>query len=391
MKIIILTGKFGMGHMMAACAMKQHIDSCELKADVEVIDWMDYCSPKLAEKYYSFFHFLVCKGNKFYNARYRFLENKKSDQKPELNALFHKCFLRLLEEKKPDAIISTLPICSQLVSRYKEETGSRLPLITCVTDITGHSEWINRNTDYYLVGSRTVTSRFIAKGVAPERIIESGLPVRLEFMQVHARFKIVDRKAPRQLLIMGGGLGMLPKTEDFYRGLTQLPNTAVTVITGKNHDLYEHLRDRYPELHVLGYVQNVSDYMRQADLLITKPGGITTFEAIYGGIPILALNPTLQQELYNAQFIQEMGIGAVIRGNPLQCLDQIEKQLDYEQLDTYRQNIHKLKAQFLSCPLTEVLEMILYKNSTAETSEYQKIFHPIREEYKLNEKISFNL
>lgn len=391
MKIIILTGKFGMGHMMAAYAIKQHIDSSCLNSKVEVVDWLDYISPKIAEKYYHFFHFLVSKGNKLYNARYRLLENKNADQKPELNAFFQRCFHKFIKEKKPDMVISTLPLCSQIMSRYKEETGSIIPLITCVTDITGHSEWINKNTNLYLVGSKIVADKFMAKGVLRDKIVETGLPVRLSFVKDHTSYKRSDSERPRTILIMGGGLGMLPKTLDFYHGLDRLPNTKVTIITGKNTDLFESLNGRFQHIKVLGYVQNVHNYMRQADIIITKPGGITTFEAIYAQLPIFALNPLLQQEIYNAEFIEKMGIGTVIRGNCAQCLEQIENALQYSLLESYRNNIQNLKEQLCSRPLADLLEIILNQVNDFGMTEYHKLSPPVRKEYDLNEKISFNI
>lgn len=389
MKIIILTGKFGMGHMTAALAVKQQIDNSDLKANVEVIDWLDYISPKLAHKYYTFFHLIVNKGQKLYNIRYRLLENKKADQKPELNAIFKRCFIKLMDEKKPDMIISTLPVCSQFMSMYKEKTGSCIPLITCVTDITGHSEWINKNTDLYFVGSQYVTDKFISKGVLPDKIFETGLPVRLEFLK-NTECESTRNKDLKHILIMGGGLGMLPKTFEFYKGLDLLPNTKVTIITGKNHNLYERLEGKYQNIRVLGYVQNIYDYMKQADVIITKPGGITTFEAIYAEVPILALNPSLQQEKYNAQYIQNMAIGTVIRGNSKQCLEEIEN-IDYCQLNYYRSNIQKIKGNLNKYKLTKVLEMTVCEGTDLENTELKEINHPIREDYNINETISFNV
>ena len=79
MRISILTGKFGMGHMITAKAIKEHIHKCKGEADVEIIDWFDYISPRMAERYYSFFELMVKKGFRLYNTRYRLMENMKTD------------------------------------------------------------------------------------------------------------------------------------------------------------------------------------------------------------------------------------------------------------------------------------------------------------------------
>ncbi|MGF7141709.1 UDP-N-acetylglucosamine:LPS N-acetylglucosamine transferase [Anaerotaenia torta] len=382
MKIVVLTGRFGMGHMMAALAVKQQIELSRLEAEVEVVDWLEYASPRLADQYYAFFQLLVSKGHTLYNRRYRYLENKQTDQKPELRGFFLRCCSRLMKEKAPDFIISTLPICSQILSLYKEKTGASLPLITCVTDITGHSEWINRNTDYYFVGSRCVADKFIAKGVPPSEIFITGLPVRPGFLEELPGNADAKGSGTRHILIMGGGLGMLPKTRGFYSDLDRIPGIRVTIITGKNQALFRRLQDRYENIRVLGYVPNVHDYMRQADLIITKPGGVTTFEAIYAGVPILALKPSLQQECYNAQYIQDMGIGTVMPGKARHCLREITRNLEDCRLLSYRTNVERLRNSLIHYKMTEVLEDTLIKDSYKYHS---------REDYDIDETVSFNI
>ncbi len=391
MKIAILTGRFGMGHMTAALAMKQQIELSHPKAEAEIIDWLQYASPRLADPYYAFFQLLVSKGQKLYNSRYRFLENRKTDQKPELCAFFIRCCARLIEEKEPDLVISTLPACSQIMSLYKERTGSSLPLITCVTDITGHSEWINRNTDYYFVGSRSVADKFMAKGVPPDKVFVTGLPVRPGFVEHTPGEADAGVRCFRHILIMGGGLGMLPRTLRFYSDLDHIPGARVTIITGKNHALYQRLQGRYENIRVLGYVPNVCDYMKQADIIITKPGGITTFEAIYAGVPILALKPSLQQERYNAQYILDMGIGTVIPGSVRQCLKEITRNLEDCCLTNYKNNVERLKNNLNQHKLTEILEIALSLASASENAAYRYRSRSDREDCTIDETISFNI
>ena len=390
MKVCILTGQFGMGHLAAAQAIKQQIDASTLDADIEIIDWLQYATPRFADKYYSFYSFLVKNGRGFYNTWYRFFENRKTNQKPELSSYSTLCFSKLMEERKPDLIISTLPLCSQTVSFYKEKTNCSIPLITCVTDITGHSEWISKNTELYLVGSHVVKEKFIEKGVSPEKIHVTGIPVRLDFIK-NSSFKRRNKdNSIKKLLFMGGGLGMLPDDLEFYYNLNLLPDIEVTVITGKNDKLYHHLIGRYENIKVLGFIENIGDYMRQADLIVTKPGGITTFEAIHSEVPIIALNPYLQQEIYNANYIEEMHIGTVVNGNSSRCLQDLISILEHEKLDNYRYHIKQIKGQLEENTLLEVLKDVIHiedRNKGGLKNRYQSR----NEEIAINEKISFNI
>jgi UDP-N-acetylglucosamine:LPS N-acetylglucosamine transferase len=390
MKICILTGKFGMGHLSASMALKQQIEDSSLNAEVEVIDWLQYVSPRLAEKYYLFFTLLVNKGSGLYNTRYRFLENKKTDQKPELSHYFLWCFSKFMEEKKPDLIISTVPICSQIVSRYKERYACAIPLVTCVTDITGHSEWISKNTELYLVGSRTVREKFLMKGVPAEKIHETGIPVRSEFIS-SVNEKGYENHCKKKLLIMGGGLGILPENPQFYEKLSFLPNTDITLITGKNTKLLQHLSGKYPNIRVLGFVNNIYDYMKQADAIITKPGGISTFEAIQAEVPILAIKPFLQQEIYNAQYIEEMQLGTVIDVSSSNCIEDITSLLETRQLNLYRNNIRKLKRHLEYGHITSLLTEALIQSSYSANYSYLNMYKLKREGHVKHEKISFNL
>ncbi len=391
MKICILTGKFGMGHLSASLALKQQIEDSNLNAEIEVIDWLQYVSPRFAEKYYLFFTLLVNKGSGLYNTRYRFLENRKTDQKPELSHYFLGCFTKFMEEKKPDLIISTLPICSQIVSRYKQRYDCTLPLVTCVTDITGHSEWISKNTELYLVGSHTVREKFLMKGVPAEKIHETGIPVRSEFINDICSDKKYENRSNKRLLIMGGGLGILPENPQFYENLSHLPDTEITLITGKNTKLLQQLSGKYPHIKVLGFVNNTYDYMKQADAIMTKPGGISTFEALQAEVPILAIKPFLQQEVYNAEYIEQSQIGTVIDIHSSKCIEDITCFLKTRQLNLYRKNIREQKRHLEYGCIDKLLTDALLQSAYSAKYNYMNAYKLKREVHVKHEKISFNL
>ena len=110
---------------------------------------------------------------------------------------------------------------------------------------------------------------------------------------------------------MGGGLGLLPKTENFYDALNSIPDTHTTIITGRNRKLLERLQGRWENIQVEGYTNRVWEYMSRADLIVSKPGGITLFETIFAQVPIFTWPPTLQQERGNASWLVQEGIGWV--------------------------------------------------------------------------------
>ncbi|WP_186566386.1 MGDG synthase family glycosyltransferase [Lawsonibacter celer] len=342
MKILILTGKFGLGHWSASLSLRQQLLQCFPRAQVEVEDLIAYALPETSDLVYKGFHWLVTRGSGLFNLYYKLTQDVRIELRPACEGLLLSRLNRLLEERCPDAVIATHPACAQLISRYKRLHRSALPLVTCVTDLTAHAEWINYGTDCYLVGTEDIRDQLRVKGVPGARILVTGIPVKEEFK--HIRRRPADRE--RRLLIMGGGLGLMPRTDRFYEALNSLPGVRVTLITGRNQKLYDRLAGRYDNIEVVGFTDRVYDYMAQSDLLLSKPGGITLFESIFAELPMLAWEPFLEQEKKNARALEERGLGRVAAKEPEACLSAIRALIyDDDALECMASRMRALKSQ----------------------------------------------
>lgn len=356
MKILILTGKFGMGHYSAAMSLKQQLLEYDAKLEIQIEDIFDYTVPKCSKRIYQAFHVMVKRGKGIYNCFYRITENGRKDRKPIFAKYFLEKLNQLLLERKPVAIISTLPFCSQLVSQYKRKYQNAIPLITCITDVSSHSEWINADTDCYLVASKLMKLRLILKGVEEQRILVNGIPVKTEFYQKKKK----QKKQKKQILIMGGGYGMLPMSMKFYQELDQLDNVEITVITGKNRRLYHQLQGKFEHIQILGYCTEVYTYMQQADLVISKPGGITLFETIYAETPLLVFRPFLQQEINNSNFILAHKIGKILEKDPNDSLQEIKRMIqDETELQQMEYHIKRLKEEYDQSAIPKIMEWLI--------------------------------
>lgn len=332
MNILILTGRFGMGHVKAAEAIREDILKADNQTHVNIVDFTEYLFPRAAEYIYSGFNFLTSHCSQVYN--YFNQAANRYGRAPFQDALLGRID-QLLSFHRPDLIIATLPFCGQYISAYKERRGCSTPLYTYITDVTLHEEWIAPHTDLYFVAARKTRQALLSRGVPPGKIIVSGVPVRQAFYPASDRLSakkltVKNRRIPSyppenaaagpnsapphrtHVLIMGGGLGIISCGSSLMQTLHQLPHTTVTVITGKNVKLARQLRQDYPNFRILGYTEEVHRYMKEADLLITKPGGITMFEAIASRTPLFILPPGLAQEKENAAFIETSGIGYVL-------------------------------------------------------------------------------
>lgn len=319
MNILILTGKFGMGHASVAGALSASLEQRLPHAQITTVDLPTYLSKEGAQLWYSVFGTVVTKMSPLYNAYYKMSALSDSKTFSPLR-LFSQKTDALLAQKQPDVVIAVHPVCAYLASRCKKH-GRRFLLVTCLTDLSTHPEWVNPYTDYYCVGARDIALSLQSYGVASEQILMTGVPLRQEF------YTPVQKASHEQLelLLMGGGLGLLPPEPSFYRGLSKLPGVHATVITGRNHKLYQRLAGRFEGLTVLGYTSNVRDYMQKADLMVSKAGGITLFEAMYTGLPLLVPEPTLEQETRNAAFAEAHDIALLAPREPNGCLDAIAR------------------------------------------------------------------
>lgn len=298
MKILILTGRFGMGHTSCANAIKEELEAAN--NEVVIVDLLEHLYPHRSQVVYKSFEIVVDKFKLLYNPTLKIAEEATEFRK---FSIYRKDVKELVQLHQPDVIVSTIHFCSKVVSTYKELENDLIPLVTCITDISLNKVWINSQTMYYLVGSMEVKQSLIDEGVCANTIFVTGIPVKRAFKKSRHIKK-------NDLLIMGGGLGIIELTDECLEYLHE-SNLKTTVITGKNKELYHHLKTNYPKFEVHGYISTVAKHMNNSKVLISKPGGITMFEALQSKTILLVLNPELKQEKDNAQFLIDNQIGKV--------------------------------------------------------------------------------
>ena len=124
---------------------------------------------------------------------------------------------------------------------------------------------------------------------------------------------------------MGGGLGLMPRRDSFYQALNALPGVHTTILTGRNDKLFQRLNGRYENIEAVPFTTQVEKYMARASLMLSKPGGITCFEAIAARLPILAWQPFLKQEQENANFLVRRGMARIAAKEESACLAAIRE------------------------------------------------------------------
>ena len=223
----------------------------------------------------------------------------------------------LIERERPDAIVCTHAFPSGAMAEYKRLYDDAPPVIGIVTDFAVHAFWIHDNVEGYCVATQGMRDLMIARGVRPERVVVTGIPVDPRFKRSAQFAHLIRERLGLPLdrpiaLVMGGGLGIGP-LERALRALeaVSVPLAAV-VIAGRNARAESRVLAAaesvsYP-VRVVRFVDNVYDYMHAADVFVTKPGGLSTAEALAAQIPIVLLKPLPGQEERNVRVLTDWGV-----------------------------------------------------------------------------------
>jgi processive 1,2-diacylglycerol beta-glucosyltransferase len=228
----------------------------------------------------------------------------------------------------PDALLCPHYLPLEILGGVQTRMRKRkriFPYTVCiVTDFEAHALWMEPCVNLYCVAAEETGARLVARGVPPEQVVVTGIPIARKFSvktdAAVARRQLNLAAGLPTLLVLGGGFGMGPVAE-ILRELAKVDaRMQVIVVCGKNEALRKKLaamEHRHPTT-VLGFATNMHELMAAADLILTKPGGLTTSEALAMGRPLVILSPIPGQEAANSDFLLEKG--AAVKVNCLEDL-----------------------------------------------------------------------
>jgi processive 1,2-diacylglycerol beta-glucosyltransferase len=223
---------------------------------------------------------------------------------------------RYLATERPDVVCCVHCTPAGTMSDLKIAGRTSVPCLTVITDYVTHSQWIHPNVDRYCVPNAGVRDGLIERGVRPETIVVSGLPIERKFSRPLDRSALFAKfgLAPDVpvVLVMAGAYAMLGGVGDVVRVLAQFPRPVqALVVCGYDRRLEDQVRSRTAHsphrFQVFGYVDNVEELMTVSDLLVTKAGGVTVSEALAKRLPMLIYRPIPGQEEGNTQFLLDHG------------------------------------------------------------------------------------
>ncbi len=365
------------GHHRASCAIQRSIRAADPTATCVGVDAFQYTSPLVRYAIKYLYYSLIQHQPDVWEYLY---DNPSVHHRiRHLRALLHRYhagkFRKLLETVRPDVIICTQAYPCGMVADFKKQNALKTPLVGVLTDHAPHLYWFHDTVDRYVVPSDEVRLRFLDRGVENKRVEVMGIPIDREFAaptdrQLTAGRLGLDERHP-VLLIMGGGSGF-GKIDEMVKSLDLLPFPCqMVVVTGTNRSLMHWMRaQRFRQRVVpMGFVNDVPALMDIATLLISKPGGLTTSEALAKQLPIVMVNPIPGQEVYNARFLLSKRV-AVQAGSPATVRQTVRDLLENpEQLAAMRLAAAKLMRPFAADAVARLALRLSEKEPEAFTHE----------------------
>ena len=317
-RILILTASIGSGHMRAAEAIRAAL-AAHPKAGAIQVDVVDFMAREV-----STIHYLM---KRIYLTMLRFVPDLydvffRIAGKNTSGGIVRNAFAqvmvrtmgRIIRAYEPDLVIATHPFPEGAASLWRARHGGNYALAVLLTDYAVHAIWLVRGVDMYFVATGVMADEMAERGFLTSVVRVTGIPIaRADYLlsRQEAQKKAGLSENLPTLLLRGGGLGLggidltLTALEMVDRRL------AILVVAGHNAVLEAHARDiartSRHDIHVFAYTDDVAVLMRAADLLITKPGGLTISEAFAAGLPLLLHDPIPGPETENAVYATRRG------------------------------------------------------------------------------------
>ena len=331
MKVLIFYASYGGGHLNAAKSIENCIKTNYKDMDVEMIDCMKYVNKTIEKVTTAAYREMAKKAPWAWGRIY------SDAQKGPLahittrsNKIMAIKLLKLLREKKPDLIISTHPFGSQMCSYLKRKNKINSKIATIMTDFAPHDQWLvgHEYTDYFFVAHNKMKDYLINKGISESKVFDTGIPISENFQKQYNKKEIFDKynldESKFTILFFGGGefgLGKTRTVQIFNNFVEETKNNNIQIIaiSGKNSKMksaFEEVvdsNDANSTVKIIEFSNEVPKLMAIANLVVTKPGGLTTSESLASHLPMVVINPIPGQEEENAEFLESKNIAVWIK------------------------------------------------------------------------------
>ena len=267
-----------------------------------------------------------------------------------LNWLNRNKLYEYIENNWYDYVVTTHLFAAQALTAIKKEHN--IHFIAVATDYVSIPFWEETNPDYFIIPSKELEKDFIAKGIKKEKLLPLGIPVQRECSEDYDKKSIRKKLGlnldEKYVLVLTGSMGfgnLAALVEELVKGIS---NCNFIISCGKNKKLLDELKNKYKnnkKVQELAFTRDLNLYIKMADVVLTKPGGLTTTEIATIGKPFIHTMPIPGCENYNANFFQSRKmsikcdiIEEVVRNTKKLLKDEI---IQKEMVDNQRKYINR--------------------------------------------------
>jgi processive 1,2-diacylglycerol beta-glucosyltransferase len=326
-KILVLYASVGTGHKSAAQAVGEAFARNPDRV-VMVADAFDYGSTLFREAYTKTYIQLSDKAPLLWKLFYETLDVSDLDLAltgNRLRGIVERPLLPKLgkevQQFAPNAIVCTHPLPVEVLAPLKLAGKLKVPIYCVITDFVAHAAWINSAVDRYFLASDLTREELLIRGVSPDVLHVTGIPVRLEISEpksmAETRARYAFKLDEPVITLFGGGLDPQRVRLMITRLLETELDGELVVVAGRSEELMSTIADLtsgpHMRLRKLGYISYVDDLVAASELVITKSGGLIVSEVLGRGTPMIVIDPIPGQEEWNADYVAGTGAGIQIR------------------------------------------------------------------------------
>lgn len=368
-KVLILSAAVGAGHLRAAEALEKTFKQLGAAEEVKNIDVLNYTNPLFRRLYGKAYLDMVNTMPEVLGWMYDSLDKPWENERRRLalDRLNTQPFINLLKAEKPDLAVCTHFLPAEIISWLKAKKKIEFPQSIVVTDFDAHAMWLCHNYEQYFVALDETKIHLAKIGIPAEKITVSGIPIDPLFAESKdksaMREKLTLENDKLTILVSAGGFGV-GNVEHLLKALGDLETPSqIVAICGRNEELktkleklaLEKLNNERVTFRPIGFTREMDEYMSAADLIVGKPGGLTTSEAMAKGLIFVVVNPIPGQEERNSDHLLEKGCAIKCNNLPVLAYKIDELVKDNARFEMMKENVRKFARPDSSRAIVEKL------------------------------------
>lgn len=369
-KVLILSASVGAGHLSAASAIEKELKTQNVAKEIKNIDVLEYTNPLFRRLYGKAYIEMVNTMPEVLGWMYESLDKPWQNERRRLalDRLNTQPFIKLIKKEKPDIAVCTHFLPSEIISwlRAKNKIDTKQAIV--VTDFDAHAMWLAHNYEHYFVALDETKVHLDKIGISADKITVSGIPIDPIFAKHKSKQEMRAKHGLDQdkltIIVSAGGFGV-GNIELLLDALSELQTPSqIIAICGRNKKLkskidklaINKLNNKKVTFLPIGYTKQMDEYMSASDLIVGKPGGLTTSEALAKGLIFVIVNPIPGQEERNSDHLLEKG--CAIKSNTLPTLSyKIDRLVaDQKRVETMKKNIRQMARPTSTKNLVEQLK-----------------------------------